>query len=270
MSKKDFCKRWNVEYVEDSFKEFQKLKVRIENTSSTYSGELCLKLIHFEFCKKIGLSIESSVYYYLTKTSDEAEYFWRLENILNILNKQAYSAKLNAPFIKDRINHGHLFLHRLFEAIDISCTNLGYSSTKEGEIILHPKGEKLLDKELIENALNFLNEASTKHFIDALKFFEKSPIKSVESIRRCIEEFLRYKIKNKQGLVANIKNLQEKLKVDQKSSQIRNIIFQIFSYLDMYFNDNSKHNDGEVGKAENEFIIYQGALLMRYVNEVVG
>jgi len=51
---------------------------------------------------------------------------------------------------------------------------------------------------------------------------------------------------------------------------IRNIIFQIFKLLDRYFNENSKHQDGAINEAENEYLIYQTGLLLRYVDKVVN
>jgi len=47
------------------------------------------------------------------------------------------------------------------------------------------------------------------------------------------------------------------------------VIFQIFSYLDQYFNENSKHQDGDIDEIENEFLVYQTGLLMRCLNRVI-
>lgn len=68
------------------------------------------------------------------------------------------------------------------------------------------------------------------------------------------------------GLKANITELQKKLKLGDKDKQVRNIIGATFNFLDQYFNDNSKHNDGDINDSENEFLIYQTGLLMRYIN----
>lgn len=46
---------------------------------------------------------------------------------------------------------------------------------------------------------------------------------------------------------------------------MRNIIFQNFNFIDKYFNENSKHNDGDLQNFDNEFVIYQTGLLMRYI-----
>jgi len=139
-------------------------------------------------------------------------------------------------------------------------------TTHDGEVILYPKGEKELDNELVNFPLSFLDKDSGAHFVQALKFFQsKNFIKSAESLRRSLEEFLKKKLNNTKGLDANITELQKKLKSDGRDAQVRNIIGSIFNYLDQYFNDNSKHNDGDINNTENEFLIYQTGLLMRYI-----
>ena len=119
----------------------------------------------------------------------------------------------------------------------------------------------------------FLNKESQKHFVDALTFYlnfsKTNAIKSAESIRRSLEEFLRFKLQNQKGLKENIIELQKRLKSDKRDSSLRNIIFHIFTYIDDYFNENSKHNDGNIENSENEFLIYQSGLLMRYIQKVI-
>lgn len=68
----------------------------------------------------------------------------------------------------------------------------------------------------------------------------------------------------------SMKNLDwKKLKSDGRDPQVRNVIFQVFSYLDQYFNENSKHKDGDIDSAENEYLIYQIGLLMRYLDKAI-
>ena len=87
-------------------------------------------------------------------------------------------------------------------------------------------------------------------------------------MRRSIEEFLRYRLENKTGLKENINVLQKELK-NNSNPEVRNIIFQTFNYLDKYFNEHSKHGDGNINASENEFLIYQSGLLLRYINKVI-
>ena len=119
--------------------------------------------------------------------------------------------------------------------------------------------------------LLFLNESSNNHFIDALRFYQsKDYVKSADSLRRTVEEFLHYKLSNSTGLKGNISKLQKILKEDKKDSNIRNILFSVFRYLDEYFNDNSKHNDGNIDDTECEYLIYQTGVLLRYINRALN
>ena len=147
------------------------------------------------------------------------------------------------------------------------------SSQVNDEIILFPKGESEFDDKLVNEALIFLNNESQLHFIESLKFYQtknlRNYIKAAESLRRSLEEFLRYKLKNDKGLDANILELQTIMKKDKRDPIIRkNIIYTTFSFLDSYFNENSKHKDGDIDEAECEYLIYQTGVLMRYINKV--
>ena len=60
------------------------------------------------------------------------------------------------------------------------------------------------------------------------------------------------------------------MKEDKRDPVIRNIISQVFSYLDQYFNENSKHANGDINNIENEFLIYRIGILMRYIEFNLG
>ena len=193
--------------------------------------------------------------------------FYRLLQIISFLPIQKSFLSYETPYSRE------ILFSQLSEAIDFS--NINFAMTlKNGEIIFHPKGEVILDKVLVDEVISFLNIESQKHFIDALNFYSnfsvKNAIKSAESIRRSLEEFLRFKLQNQKGLKENIIELQKRLKGDKRDPFLRNIIFQTFTCLDQYFNENSKHKDGDINKPENEFLIYQIGLLMRYIHNVIS
>ena len=79
----------------------------------------------------------------------------------------------------------------------------------------------------------------------------------------------KFSLKSQFLVNSNIKELQERLKIKNTKSLIRNAIFQIFNNLDQYYNENSKHRDGDIDEYENEYLIYQTALLMRYVHLII-
>lgn len=105
--------------------------------------------------------------------------------------------------------------------------------------------------------------------VEAIKFYNKrttqDSIKSAEHLRRCLEEFLRFNFGNTRGLDKNIDEVGKQLKNTKKAAELRNLITQSFKHLDLYFNENSKHKDGDIAEAENEFLLYQAGLLMRYL-----
>ena len=161
-------------------------------------------------------------------------------------------------------------IHRIKQAVEMSDIDVEVGKSQKGYVILYPKGEKVLDNELVNQTLSFLDKKSNKHFEEALKFYQNKKHKeSAERLRQSVEEFLRYKLQNTKGLPENLKAFQLTLKTTNNSPQIRNVIFQVFNYLDQYFNAHSKHGDN-VNEVENEFLIYQTGLLLRYMNRSIS
>lgn len=262
-----FNKRWNVT-TQDTYEEsFLKFKQRILNVFKNIDN--CVKRWSIkEFCQFYGIKEEwhekivldpyedptwsTNIIDRLTKESDEIEFYKLIELILSL------------DFEKGR----EIFIFNTANAIELSDVNVSIDTSTD-EIVFFPKGEKLLDEELINNPLSFLNKESSEHFIDALKFYQVGKnVKSAESLRRSLEEFLKYKFSNQKGLKANLDELNKKLKDLKKDPQLRNIMSTNFGFLDQYFNENSKHNDGDIDESENEFLIYQVGLLSRYISKI--
>ncbi len=267
----NFNRRWNIETTESPVEAFSKFKVRVLNVLKDINSHLADQSIS-EFCQFYGIeetwtsdymgntSWNTDVINRLHFESNPVEFFKLLEVIfsLDITNTIGYDRQYSYS--------KNILLRGILSAVEYS--NVGVSVvTENNDILFYPKGEEELDKELVNLPLSFLNKESGKHFTQALQFYQdKNHIKSAESLRRALEEFLRFRLKNTKGLDANITDLLKKLKEDKRDSQVRNIIFQTFDTLDKYFNENSKHNDGDIDDSENEFLIYQTGLLMRYIN----
>jgi hypothetical protein len=164
-----------------------------------------------------------------------------------------------------------VFYYEISDILSYSYVNL-FITRNETEVILYPKGEKEFDEKIVNEILKFLNPDSNQHFTESLKFYlegtDRSFIKSAESLRRTLEEFLRFKLQNNKGLDANIKEIMTLHKRDGKDKQIRNVINNVFDYLDSYFNENSKHQDGDIDENECEYLIYQTGVLLRYINKL--
>lgn len=273
---KKFNKRWDINDSENEQQAFEKFRTGVFNIFRDIDSHITKESVE-EFCLFFGITEEW-----------ESDMYGSREWGKNVINK-LYSASSEIEFFKilevifaldittTRV-HRHdieyskgILLNKVAQAIDYSGVNLSVSVTKDKEIIFYPKGEEMLDNKVVNNVLSFLDQKSNSHFIDALKFYNsKNWIKSAESLRRTVEEFLRVRLGNKSGLQQNRLEIGKKLKADATASQIREIVSQIFGYLDQYFNENSKHNDGDIDEAECEFLIYQVGLLMRYINKALN
>lgn len=270
-----FNKRWEI--IDDSTyeEEFEKFKIRVLNIFSDIDDNVSHEGIS-KFCQLLGIPEKwkndgirkwTKVIIDSLNQENNENKFYRLLQIIFYLPIQTSVD----DYYMNEITHSKDILYRkLVDAIKFSKVNIAITK-KDKEIILFPRGEEKLDQKLVEEVLSFLNDKSSKHFVDALNFYEKGikkdRVKSAESLRRSLEEFLRFKLKNQKGLDKNIKELQKRLKADGRDPSIRGIIFQTFSYLDTYFNENSKHKNGNINEEENEFLIYQTGLLMRYIEK---
>jgi len=270
---KDFNKRWDITDDLTYEEKFKKFKVRVLNIFRDIDNLVTEKGIS-KFCQILGVPEhwEQSTYGYgkwsqnitgaFKKENNEKKFYFLLQIVFNLPIPNDYRHH-------QTVNVSRELLNQLIEALDFSNVNLAIT-VKNNEIIFYPRGEKKLDQKLVDEVLSFLDTKSQEHFIQALNFYQrnnaKDAVKSADSLRRSIEEFLRLRLQNQKGLAANIKELQTHLKQDNRDPKIRSIIFQTISYLDEYFNENSKHQDGDINEAENEFLIYQSGVLMRYVN----
>ena len=195
--------------------------------------------------------------------------FYRCIEVIFSLDFRPENFWIHRAWEEVKITYANKFL----EALNLSNVNLAMSASRDNweiNIILYPKGEELLDSETVNRVLSFLDWNANQHFHDALSFhLAKDPIKTWESIRRTLEEFLKKKLNNDKWLKTNILELSKLLKSWNTPSQARNIINQNFSYLDDYFNDHTKHNDWNLDEYDAEFLIYQAGLLMRYISKVI-
>lgn len=267
--------RWGILRQESPKEVFDKFKTRIFNVLKDID-----RLVSEEgigtFCQVYGIPEKwesdnlgmnrwsRNIINRLVNESNEIE-FYKLLEIIFALPIRGSSGGHGRGYI----DKGSLY-RDICNAIDLSDVNLATSKAEDGEVIFYPKGEEALDRELVDNVFSFLNKASGDHFKNALGFYQsKNPIKSAESLRRSLEEFLHDKMKNTVVLAKNISALKDELKKDGVEPQVKNIILQACFYLEQYFNENSKHHDGDIDEAENEFLVYQTGVLMRYLNKVL-
>ena len=272
--KKNFNKRWNITTSVSAEEAFRNFKQRILNVfrhiENRLTGESITKFCQIYSIDEQWKYIESTrlsenIVNQIKKENDPIEIYRAIEIILSLTFKD-YMDYESRRTVNDRSKT----VRNIKEAIEMSDVNVTMTESSDGQITLYPKGEEKLDEKLVNKTFLFLNIKSNTHFEEALKFYKNNnPVKSAESLRRALEEFLRYKLKNDKGLKANIDFLQKTLEEKNIKKIIRNIIFQTFDCLDKYFNENSKHKDGNIDEVENEFLIYQTGLLLRYINSIV-
>lgn len=269
--KKAFNKRWQITEDAGYAEEFKKFRTRILNILADIDSHIPAKDISY-FCQLLGIPENWHENEYtghrwsqmlidaLKKEGDEKRFYFLLE-VITHLEITTSMGRFEETYSKPRL------LRKIEEAVDLSSINVEVKITADGAIF-YPRGEKLLDEELVDSTLDFIGEDGRQHFIDALSHFqEKKSVRSAESLRRCLEEYLREKLVNDKGLNANITELGARLKRAGEDPQVRNVVIQTFGYVDQYFNENSKHNDGNITDFENEYLIYQVALLIRFINK---
>lgn len=257
--------RWDIPDDLPYEERFEKFKIRVLNIFSKIEAEISFGDVR-AFCNALGVI------------------YCGFDNIKRVLLQETDLRQLCKQIeiifaLPWRINK-ELLLQELSDALKFS--NIGVSVTsKDGEVILYPSGEELLDKELVNGVLSFLSDKPKQHFIAALKAYEEntpqSRVTSADELRRTLEEFLKLKLNNETGLDENIKVLGKQLKELGVNNELRHLVMELLhelvmkllNKLDTFFNPNSKHGDGDISEVENEFLIYQVALLMRYVHKII-
>lgn len=272
---KEINNRWAIPDDESYEEKFRKFKTRILNFFSDIDIHLLESSISL-FCNAMGIQeVWTRNRIYNSKWSkniinaliveDDPKKFFRLLEVI-------FALEFKNTYELGRISRDKL-IQKTKQAFTFS--NIGVNMViRDDDVIFYPSGEKLLDDETVNKVLSFLSNQSLQHFLDALKYYEQntkdSSVKSAESLRRTLEEFLRLKLGNEKGLKQNISELGKRLKLIKVNDDIKNIVTTILSSLDNpFFNNNSKHKDGNIDESENEFLIYQIALLMRYIEKII-
>ena len=280
---KDFNKRWKIIPSDSPKESFQQFKQRVLNIFKNIKSdrhilgilqtgidEIVTKKSIFDFCQNLSIDIkwrQRQIIIYFEEYSTNI-----IDYLNNEDNEKKFYKSIEIIFMLDFIEHHKqkksTLLNEVKEAVDMSNLNITATKTENG-IILYPKGEEKLDEELVNKIFSFLDKESSKDFEKALKFYDRKNFReSANNLQSSLENYLRYRLKNKKGIKENINTVQKNLKEIKNPSEIRNIIATIFDYLNKYFDDNSKHWD-KVMEPENEFLIYQTGLLLRYIDRAI-
>ena len=276
---KDFNRRWNITYESSFEEEFKKFHTRLIDiiyieygTFPTTIDDVLREDDKEKICRAIGVSRQKGI-------TPLFENSYQPENIyflLELITRREISFGVRENF-SGVIFNKKIFAAKIKEAIDLSDLDITVFLNEEYELTIYPAGEEKFDEELVNETLSFLDAESDARFKEALHFYKDNQyIESAEKLRKTLETFLQVKLSNNKGLKENIKTNSKNnntlgtiLKQANSDKQIRNIIRQVFGYLDQYFNENTKHNSEDLDEAEIEYLIYQTGVLLRYIEKVM-
>lgn len=268
--------RWEIPNDESYEKKFNQFKQRILNIFSDIDSHIPENDVS-HFCNAMGIKeiwtpiiderFGKNIINQLQAEADPKKFLRLIEVIFALKIRTSssgidWSEKYSRQILIDKTQQALKFS-------DIAVT----MTVKDGDVIFYPAGEVMLDREVVNNVLSFLTDSPHQHFVNALKAYQEnssiSRVKSADSLRRSIEEFLRIKLGNQKGLKENISALGLEIKKLKGNNDLKNLVTTILSLLDDFFNKNSKHRDGNINETENEYLIYQVALLMRYIEKIL-
>lgn len=273
---KNYYKRWNISV--NNNESYISFKNRIINILKEEFGP---KLIYGEFISEylnlVGERRDSIV---LVKSSFPS---------LDIGDKE-YDLSINSPIysIIDKCNDSQkliLYLQGFFwckkidnsikrrlyqemkKAIDISFLPIKVVF-KNGEYDFYPAGAKLLDKKLVNEVLDWLEDYPEvyKHFNLSLKQYMKKEYSRniLDNLRFSLEQLLKSLFNNQKSLEKQKDNILRFLNNKNINQEIINVYNTIISQYTKYQNENVKHNE-KLYEGEIEFMIYLTGNIMRFL-----
>jgi hypothetical protein len=148
---------------------------------------------------------------------------------------------------------------------------ISFSKTQD-EIIIYPAGADLLDEDLINGNLLWLQEypESLKALEQSLSIYmagDKPKFRNlIDNLRVSVEQLLRAVLKNSKSLENQSKELDVWLEKHGVHKQIRNLYGQfLFGPYATLQNDVAKHGDTELLPDEIEYLIYQTGTFLRLI-----
>lgn len=278
---RDFDKRWNITDDSSLKVKFQRFKNAVMTIFQAIDEDVPRNTVK-DFCIAFGIQekwyggqygrkpVGNNIYDALKIENNPVELLRKIEILFSLPMPKVWD-----PASREVIFSRDILIKDVSKALEAST--IGVKLVKHDENVIFIKcGEDFLDKQLVNQVLSFLEKSALQHFTDALKSHlnntAKSRIKSCDSLRRSLEDFLRAVLGNKKGLKENIKELRDYLKEKARkakmNSHICNRIPQMVKFLDDFFNENCKHKDGKISELEMEFLIYLVATIMRYIQQI--
>jgi len=279
-------KRWKISHdYNDSFNQFQnRVLIELGNSLKKISlspdqflkeftfliGEFDPDLLDIDYVSGQGFISEYFVEFF-ESIEDPNQFFYHLQIFLDVLINEINNDDLNE--VKKGQNsylYSQLF-KSISRAVDLS-PGLNIIIKLVGEkIILYPSGADLLDQEVINSNLAWLEKYPQvlEKFSNSLELFlrkDKSKFRNLlDDLRFSLELLLKEILNNKKSLENQESFLITWLSSKNQSSQIINMYKQlIFGPYCIFQNDSVKHGE-KFKENEIEFMIYLTAVFMRFL-----
>jgi hypothetical protein len=273
--KKSYKKRWKQDLNQGRIP-FDHFYTSILNFFNNIEQHMTADAI-VEFCTFFGIPLnsQSPVTFYLKSAKTIEELVARIEFIFccglqtsmgSEKNKPIFSPQILAEHIQKAINGSGIGLRMVYHNDDQSIT-------------FYPESEKFIDDEVIDDVISFLDEKAAQHFVSALQNYRspnnKNKVDALNDVRRTLEEFLRTKLNNSDGLDKNATELKKRMPTttDEKVGNLRSLVSQyvtvVVSQLDKYFNPAAKHASPDTLSDDVAFVIYMAAVIMQYVERTI-
>jgi len=272
---KNFYKRWNITLPEKE--KFEKFKNRVINVVAKNVGQNLDNDTVFakEYLHLIGERTECKI--------KSLDLNWQLKDIYiketliyqSLVREKDFSQfvlKMQAFFwCKSLDKNQKKYLFKDFEkTIKISSVPIELKKTKR-EYLFYPAGVKLLDRKVINDVLDWLDDYPKvdKYFNLSLNQYMRgaSQRNILDNLRFALEQLLRTLLKNKKSIEKQKEELLKFLKDKSVNQEVINMYNTLILQYVKYQNENVKHGD-KLSESEIEFIIYLTGTFMRFLLQI--
>ncbi len=274
---KNFNRRWNIDINDNQSFIFFKNRVLniLKNLFRTMlvEGEFISEYLHIVGEKEKSSIVVESSFPVIDNLSDKTYNLSKDSRIYKIIENCSDFKKLifylQGFFWCKQINatiKTELY-KKIKKTIDISFIPVKLIH-KNNSYKFYPAGAKLLDKKIVNELLDWLEEYPEvyKHFNLSLKQYMKkeSPRNILDNLRFSLEQLLKKVLRNRKSLKNQREELYRYLKTKNINQEIINMYNTLISQYAKYQNENVKHNE-KLSEKEIEFIIYLTGSFMRFL-----
>ncbi|UMQ40602.1 hypothetical protein MKS83_14485 [Chryseobacterium sp. Y16C] len=266
----DFYKRWNIELDEKEI--WINFKKRFLNT---FTKHLEFKVLHNEEIEREFLEFVGEHHKKESSLIDPVGFDKKLsENHVYLYfylqtDFKMFFLGVQALFSIDTIGQGikDVLYKDLLDIISLTGVQIAIKKAKK-DIIVYPKGAKILDEKLVNDALDWLVQYPKiyEKYKLALSYVDVQGKERIvlDNLRFAFELLLKEKLGNRKSLENQKEELGKFLKFQIQSTEISNLFWKVYDFYLKYQNENVKHSEN-INKNEVEFMLYQTGILLRFI-----